>query len=319
MFEWLSDNRASIASVLIILIAVAFVTSIFFGRRASQKVAKEAVFGDPEGTRGGWYWAVCGVTSLLLIWFYYSWGTARAYYPEAANELCQIAKVEEALSPIKAALPLGSRYYKSTLLVRRNMAQLDRLDDTLPSGAFTSGETAELRDLLAKVRQLIINSSDPSLVQAETRPRLDDLVGQINALSAALRAGPSGAQPTAEALAQPKWGVTDIEIPLLPITQRGVLFDETAEQAQALVAVFNRARNQIPANDALIAQIKPRIAALKAATEAGSFSQDDAAARVRYVKSLERIFRRLDDGRIFPAATLDGVNTAIADLEAASN
>ena len=35
-------------------------------------------------------------------------------------------KLEEAISPIKAALPIGSRYYKSTLLVGRNANQAAR-------------------------------------------------------------------------------------------------------------------------------------------------------------------------------------------------
>lgn len=120
MFESLSDNRATIAATLIIVLLVTFVTSIYIGRKQSVLTDKDAVFGDPERTKGGWYWAVCGISALMLIWFYYSWGAGRAFVPLAANEMCQVAKLEEALSPIKAALPIGSRYYKSTLLVARN-------------------------------------------------------------------------------------------------------------------------------------------------------------------------------------------------------
>jgi taurine transport system permease protein len=97
VFEWLSDNRASIAAVIIIALVVMFVASIFIGRKQARMTAKDAVFGDPERTRGGWYWAVCGVAALMLVWFYFSWGTGRAFFPNAANELCQVAKVEEVL------------------------------------------------------------------------------------------------------------------------------------------------------------------------------------------------------------------------------
>ena len=117
MFDWLSENRASIAAVVIIVLLVMFVYSIIVGRKQAEHRSKDDIFGDPVRTRGGWYWSVCGITALLLTWFYFSWGTGRAYFPEAANEMCQIAKLEEAVSPIKAALPIGSRFYKSTLLV----------------------------------------------------------------------------------------------------------------------------------------------------------------------------------------------------------
>ena len=67
MFEWLSDNRASIAAILIAGLIVTFVGSLLVGRRQSAARAKDEVFGDPERTRGGWYWVVCGVSALLLI------------------------------------------------------------------------------------------------------------------------------------------------------------------------------------------------------------------------------------------------------------
>ena len=121
MFEWLSDNRATFALVTIIGLVAAFAWSIHFGLRQTRLRAKDEVFGDPERTRGGWYWAVCGVSALMLVWFYYSWGMARAVFPLAANELCQVAKIDESIAPISAALPISSRYLKSTTLVVRRV------------------------------------------------------------------------------------------------------------------------------------------------------------------------------------------------------
>lgn len=317
MFEWLSENRASIAAVIVILVAIAFIASIVIGRKRATATAKDEVFGDPERTRGGWYWALCGVSSLLLIWFYYSWGIARAYFPQAANEMCQVAKLEEALSPIKATLPIGSRYYKSTLLVGRNTAQLTDLEVELPKEAFSASEQAQLRDLLTKIRQLIANSSDPANVKQETTGKLAELAAKIGELAVELRAGSKGLKPTAEALAQPKWGTTEDEIPILPTTGRGVLFDDVSTKARGLVKLFYRARNRVPANDRLFPVIRSGITSLKAATETGSFDERTHDARFAYVKAVERIFRRLDDGLIFPAASFEGINTAIADLDAA--
>ena len=62
-------------------------------------------------------------------------------------------------------------------------------------------------------------------------------------LSEAIDAGYDGLVPTPEALAQPRWGVTDSEIPMLPQTARGVLFDTSAEHARKIAADFLKIRN----------------------------------------------------------------------------
>jgi len=275
VLEWLSDNRATVAAWLIIGILIAFVVSISIGKRESKRRAKDEVFGDPQRTRGGWYWALCGVCTLLLVWFYFSWGVGRAYFPNAANDMCQIAKLEEAVSPIAASLPLESRYYKSTLLVSRNITQLAKLETSLPVTVFTDAEQAELVDLIAKTAE--------------------------------------------EALAQPKWGVTNTEIPILPVTPRGVLFDQVSQKAEPIAAAFVKVRNKIPSNDALIEDIKTRINALNDANEAGDFDAQTAEARNAYIKAVDRIFKRLDDGTIFPAESMQIVNSAMMDLHDAKN
>ena len=313
MVEWLSDNRASIAAVLIVIVAIAFVWSIYIGRKHSAETAKDEVFGDPERTKGGWYWAVCGVASLLLIWFYFSWGIGRAYFPQAANEMCQVAKLEESIAPVKAALPIGSRYYKSRQLVARNAIQLTDLEADLPSLRVSASEKAEFAALLASIKQLIKNSSDPESLSQDAKDQIADLSAKIDALGSELRAGPTGAKPTPEALAQPAWGTSYIEIPVLPITERGVLFDTVATKARDVTRQFTRIRNKLPANDAIIADVRKRIAALKAtATDDGTPVSVERAA---YLKAVERIFRRLDDGLIFPAAALEKINDAVVGLD----
>lgn len=317
MFEWVSDNRATIAAVVIIVLAVMFVYSIVVGRRQADYRSKDDIFGDPVRTRGGWYWSMCGISALLLVWFYFSWGTGRAYFPEAANEMCQIAKLEEAVSPIKAALPIGSRYYKSTLLVSRNSEQLNVLEQQLPTDAYTVAEQTELLDLIGQTRALIENSSNPANVNPSAEAELRALAERIDGLGSTLAQGSDGMEPTAEALAQPKWGTTFVEIPILPITSKGVMFDNVSVEAAEIASAFLKIRNKIPENDALIADIKTRLAALKDVNENGDFDEAQAEARNDYHKSLDRIFKRLDDGTIFPAETLAGVNTAIAGLDAA--
>ncbi|MEL6287745.1 MAG: ABC transporter permease [Pseudomonadota bacterium] len=320
MADWLFYNRATIAAVVIAILSVMFVVSIIIGRRQAALTDKDAVFGDPERTRGGWFWAMCGVASLLLVWFYFSWGVARAYFPTAANEKCQVAKLEESLAPIKSALPIGSRYYKSTLLVGRNLTQLDEIDAELSAFAFafTESEQRTLREILADQRKVIANASDPARLAPESRAALAAVAGDIRSLADRLRAGPTPTmRPSTEALNQPKWGVTFVEIPLLPVTERGVLFDEVSVAAREPVRSFRRIRNLPPENVALIDSLKSRIDALKEAETPPGAPDTAADARARYLKSVERIFRRLDDGTIFPADSLEVVNAAVRDLDEA--
>ena len=85
MFDWLSYNRAIVAAIIILLLASSFLASIFYGVKQTRLREKDQVFGDPERTAGGWFWAVCGVSALMLVWFYFSWGAARAFFPQAAQ------------------------------------------------------------------------------------------------------------------------------------------------------------------------------------------------------------------------------------------
>ncbi len=315
MFDWLSDNRALIAAVLILLALVSFVATIVIGRKQSAIREKDEVFGDPERNKRGWYWAVCGVSALFLIWFYYSWGTARAFFPKAANELCQVAKLDEALSPINAALPATSRYYKSTTLVARNREQLEAL--AIPAGIFTAAEQAQSQALYAKVSSLLALQSDPSHLGQDARNELEALATGLSGLASDLeaRAKAGNDAPSAEALAQPSWGTTHVEIPLLPETARGVAFDAIAMQASGLAKSFTRIRNHPPEAEALITEIRGEIDALQEAQASDPAMQE---ARDDFLKAFERIFRRLDDGTIFPAAALNGVEAAIDNLDKAS-
>ena len=263
MLDWMSDNRAAIAAVVIFVLAIMFITSIFIGKKQAALSAKDAVFGDPERTKGGWYWSVCGISALLLVWFYFSWGVGRAYFPDAANEMCQVAKLEEAISPIKAALPLGSRYYKSTKLVSRNSDQLTVLQSQMPRTAFSADEKTELFAIIGDTRRLMANSSNPANLSDQAQDQLQQLAQDLVGLSAQLKAGPQGVAPSSEALAQPNWGTTHIEIPMLPVTERGVLFNTVAIKAQELASRFTKIRNNPTQSDALIIVIKIRIDALK--------------------------------------------------------
>ena len=315
MSEFLSTHRADVAALLIIILTGLFVWSIYYGLRRTRKLDSEQVFGDPERTLGGWFWAVCGVSSLLLVWFYFSWGTARAFFPSAANEMCQVAKIDEALSPITAKLPYGDRYYKSTELLVRNGQQLAALEVQMPAGVYSSAEQKKLFSILDRNQQLLTIYSDSAQQSPSTGADLDAIHLRLQGLSEAIDAGYAGLMPTAEALAQPRWGVTDSEIPMLPLTPRGVLFDNVAEQSKEIAKDFVKVRNLPEAAKIIISGVKSDITSLKEADKNYSGSEADLASRKTYLKAVERIFKRLDDGAIFPAAAMMQINLDILQIQ----
>ena len=315
MFEWLSTHRADISAVVILLLFAALAASIYYGLKDTNARKHDEVFGDPERTRGGWHWAVTGLSALMLIWFFFSWGMARAYFPSAANELCQVGKISETLSPITARLPIESRYYKSTTLVVRNGAQLEALRDSLPAEVFNQTEQRQLKSVLANTNSIISILSDPAEQDQDTVMALNDIARDLDQLSDQLRGGYDGYEPTAEALNQSRWGVGETEIPLLPITAKGMLFDAVSQDVKGVSDRFLKLRNYPPRATTLIDDTKKSIDGLKsAAAKDKGWTEEETAERVRYVKAIERIFRRLDDGIIFPADALKSVNTGVENL-----
>ena len=86
--------------------------------RLIQTEKIDAVFGNPERSKGGTHWVVLGSCSLLLIWMYYSWDIARGFYPKSANELCQVAKINDSLLGLKYQFPIEQRELKSTAQIK---------------------------------------------------------------------------------------------------------------------------------------------------------------------------------------------------------
>ena len=314
MFDFLSQERALIAAFIIFGLFITLGASLYIGLKQSVLRAKDEVFGDPERTKGGWYWALCGVSALLLVWFYFSWGMGRAYFPDAGNEMCQVAKIDEAMSPITAALPMQSRYYKSTTLVVRNIQQLDELEARLPEAVFSTAEQRRLLAAIDQTRAIISAFSNPENQDPASFAALDQVAADLDQITANIAAGYDELTPTTQALAQPKWGVEDEEIGLLPMTPKGVLFDAVSLEIQEVAKRFLKLRNKSAEADQLITKTKADIAALKEANKQPTGDEDIDKARAAYVKAVDRIYKRVDDGTIFPADALDTVNASVLNL-----
>ncbi|MEM7071119.1 MAG: ABC transporter permease subunit [Pseudomonadota bacterium] len=313
MLEWLSVNRSIVAAILIITFVATFIFSIINGRKQDKLRDSEAVFGDPDRTKGGWNWSLCGISALMLIWFYYSWGVARAFYPESATQICQVAKFDNALTPIKAALPFESRYFKSTVLIQRNTEQLKILEQNLDRQRFTSNQQAQIDMMFDDIYLLLTLSADPNEQSQQSKDMFNELSIKISQIVEKLEKGPQDKHiilgENSNAKAAIGWGISHLEIPLDPISPLGWFFDDITQDAENLSEYFLSIQNIGEQSERLIANLRQTIMQFKQDNKdfkaSSDVDQEDLKYRSDFVKFFERIFRRLDDGNIFPAVMLD--------------
>ena len=108
------------------LIFFAVIGCILYGRKLIKTEKVDAVFGNPERAKGGTHWIIVGSSFILLTWLYYSWDIAKGFYPESANELCQVAKVNDSLLSLKYLFPIEERQFKSTFIIKSEKKNIEK-------------------------------------------------------------------------------------------------------------------------------------------------------------------------------------------------
>ena len=305
-----------IVGILFIALIGAIIWSIFYGRKLIRTEQSDAVFGNPSRALGGWHWVISGVSSILVIWLLFSWDAGRAYFPQAANELCQVAKLTRAGNPIRSVYPLDNRQLLGTQLLERDYAQIDNLAGLLTKANFNERDRAELAGIISDMRNTLAAQANPDLLDENIAGRFNDIARRINQLASAMASegypGSADEAAQAEALAQPLWGATPTEIPTLPITDRGRKFDAAAAVLEEITAEYGKIINNGSAITTMLTGLKARI---------DSFSIDqtgnekEVATRAALVKQIGKIYKRIDDGKIFPAAVTNQVEAALINLD----
>ena len=120
-----------ITGITTFLIIFAVVGAILYGRKLAKNEKLDAVFGNPERAKGGTHWIIVGTSFLLLTWLYYSWDLAKSFYPQSANELCQVAKVNDSLLSLKYLFPIKEREFKSTSIIKNENKNIKKLADEI--------------------------------------------------------------------------------------------------------------------------------------------------------------------------------------------
>ena len=319
-----------LTQIVTFLIFFAVIGCILYGRRLIKTEKVDAVFGNPERARGGTHWIIVGSSFLLLVWLYYSWDIAKGFYPKSANELCQVAKVNDSLLGLKYQFPIEEREFKSTAQIKKENKNLKAtLNEIKFSEDLNLQQKTELTEFINKTIQLIPLLTNEDLIENETKFKIDDITGKINLLTENFRKPEYPFETEQEANERLKavseqgdWGIikvqsgtgsieNTIEVPLVPETKKGLKFDAAAKELQIISDEFFKLRNHNP-------QFKDKIKELKDEIKAYRKNLDDTQEIAStYAKDIVKIARRIEFASIYPPNALNEMQNAIINFDVA--
>ena len=167
-----------------ILIIVSIIGCILYGRRLIKTEKVDAVFGNPERAKGGTHWIIVGSSAILFIWLYYSWDIAKGFYPKSANELCQVAKINESLLGLKYQFPIEEREFKSTSIIKIENKNLQKITKEIQNSKdLNNQQITMLVGFVDKTAQLIPLLTDDNLMEMDTKIKINEITEDIKLLS----------------------------------------------------------------------------------------------------------------------------------------
>ena len=303
-----------ITGTITFVIIFAVIGSILYGQRLVKTEKSDAVFGNPERAKGGIHWVVVGTCFLLFTWLYYSWDIAKAFYPKSANELCQVAKVNESLLSLKYLFPIEERSHKSTALIKReNINISDKIIEIENSSDLKKQDKVILVNLLNKTRQTIPLLTNDNYLETETKNTINELTNRINELTEKFpkdsfppRLSDEEENKRIEAVKkQLGWGATGMEVPPLPESKVGLKFHTAAQELNLISDEFFAMRNHHSEYLRLLKEIRDQIKEYKNALN------DDQDLELTYIKEIKKLGQRIEYESIFPPNALDEMENAI--------
>ncbi len=303
-----------ITGTITFLIIFAVIGSILYGQRQIKSEKSDAVFGNPERAKGGIHWVVVGTCFLLFTWLYYSWDIAKAFYPKSANELCQVAKVNESLLSLKYLFPIEERSHKSTALIKReNINISDKIIEIQNSSDLKKQDKVIFVNLLNKTRKTIPLLTNNNYLETETKNTINELTNRINELTEKFpkdsfppRLSDEEENKRIEAVKkQLGWGATGMEVPPLPESKVGLKFHTAAQELNLISDEFFAMRNHHSEYLRLLKEIRDQIKEYKNALN------NDQDLEMRYIKEIKKLGQRIEYESIFPPNALDEMENAI--------
>ena len=147
-----------------------------YGRRLIQTEKVDAVFGNPERAKGGTHWVIVGSAAILLVWLYYSWDIAKGFYPKSANELCQVAKINDSLMGLKYQFPIEEREFKSTSIIKIENKNLKKITNEIQNSPILNNQQKSiLVSFINKTKSLIPLLTNEDLIERDTQVKINEM------------------------------------------------------------------------------------------------------------------------------------------------
>jgi len=311
-----------------ITIFVAIIGCILYGRRLIKTEKVDAVFGNPERAKGGTHWIVVGSSAILLVWLYYSWDIAKGFYPKSANELCQVAKINESLMGLKYQFPIEEREFKSTSIIKIENKNLKNIATEIQnSNDLNDQQKKILIGFINKTTQLIPLLTSNNLMEMDTKIKIKEMTEEIKILSSNFKKKDYPFETEEEKNVRLKavseqggWGITTVrtgtgsientlEVPLVPGTNRGLKFHAAAAELKVISDKFFKLRNHN-------SYFKTSIKGLKNEIKTYRKSLDDSEEIAStYAKNIVKIARRIEFASIYPPTALNEMKDAIIEFD----
>ena len=311
-----------------ILIFVAIIGCILYGRRLIKTEKVDAVFGNPERAKGGTHWIVVGSSAILLVWLYYSWDIAKGFYPKSANELCQVAKINESLMGLKYQFPIEEREFKSTSIIKIENKNLKNIANEIQnSNDLNNQQKKILIGFIDKTTQLIPLLTNNNLMEMDTKIKIKEMTEEIKILSSNFKKKDYPFETEDEKNERLKavseqggWGITTVrtgtgsientlEVPLVPGTNRGLKFHAAAAELKVISDKFFKLRNHNSYFKTSIKELKNEIKAYRKSLD------DSEEIASTYAKNIVKIARRIEFASIYPPTALNAMKDAIIEFD----
>ncbi len=309
--------------IITFLIFFAVVGCILYGRKLIKTEKVDAVFGNPERAKGGIHWVIVGSSFILLTWLYYSWDIAKAFYPKAANELCQVGKVNDSLLSLKYLFPIEERQFKSTFVIKSENKNIDKLAKEIENTtSLKNQDKNKLLKLIVKTKNTIPLLTNEKLLENENKIKIKELTNKITLLTKKFQKT-SYPEETAEeeskrieeAVKEGEWGASGtaveqtIEIPIIPKTKKGLKFDAAAKELKIISDEFFKLRNHNPKYKNAMKEIKDEIKQYRSELDE---TREVASA---LAKDILKVARRIEYASIFPPKTLDDMQKSLIEFD----
>ncbi|MDA9676755.1 ABC transporter permease subunit [bacterium] len=312
-----------ITGILTFLTIFAIVGCILYGRKLIKTEKVDAVFGNPEKAKGGTHWVIVGSSFLLLVWLYYSWDMAKSFYPKSANELCQVAKVNESLRSLKYLFPIDERELKSTSIIKVERKNIKKYFDKIKSSTSINEQNRDiLLKFLDKTKNTIPLLTNENLLQTKTKIEIKEITSRINKLTEEFKKTSYESETIEEenkrleaVKEQGEWGSSGTaldnkaEIPAIPSSKSGLKFDKAAKELLLISDDFFKLRNHNPAYKNTINEIKNEIKKYRA-----ELNESQKVASI-FAKDILKIARRIEYASIFPPETLKVLEQSIVEFD----